>query len=67
MGLSFHSVRQTILFPACHLPPTCMQQFGVRPVKYRTVDGSCNNLENTFWGMSRTIFQRILPPNYSDG
>lgn len=35
--------------------------------KYRTIDGSCNNLQNTLWGSSLSAFRRILPPMYENG
>ena len=35
--------------------------------RYRSIDGSCNNLENPLWGKSNTQYNRILPPSYSDG
>lgn len=34
---------------------------------YRNADGSCNNVENTWWGKSETPFKRILNPKYDDG
>ncbi|UYV64038.1 HPX2 [Cordylochernes scorpioides] len=34
--------------------------------KYRTADGSCNNLNNPTWGRESTCFIRILPAMYSD-
>ncbi len=35
--------------------------------KFRTLDGSCNNLERPKLGMSFTPLRRILPNDYSDG
>lgn len=34
---------------------------------YRTIDGSCNNLDNPTWGMAQTRYARLLPAIYSDG
>jgi len=35
--------------------------------KYRTIDGSCNNLRYTNWGIPNSKYARLLPPKYSDG
>ncbi|CAG9762423.1 unnamed protein product [Ceutorhynchus assimilis] len=35
--------------------------------KYRSHDGTCNNLEHPKWGASYTIYTRLLPANYADG
>ena len=33
---------------------------------YRTFDGSCNNLNQTWWGKAGTPFKRLLPAEYDD-
>ena len=35
--------------------------------KYRTFDGTCNNLRVPKWGSAGTPLQRIIPNAYSDG
>lgn len=35
--------------------------------KYRTVNGSCNNLQNPTWGAELTPFYRYMDPEFSDG
>ena len=34
---------------------------------YRTIDGSCNNKNQTLWGRANTPLQRLLPSQYEDG
>ena len=41
--------------------PTCSTS------KFRTVDGSCNNINNPLWGASTTPFKRLLKPYYENG
>ncbi|KAK2585039.1 hypothetical protein KPH14_008560 [Odynerus spinipes] len=36
-------------------------------MKYRSIDGSCNNIDNPSWGRSMTAYTRILFPEYLDG
>uniref|UniRef100_A0A8D8VUF2 Chorion peroxidase n=1 Tax=Cacopsylla melanoneura TaxID=428564 RepID=A0A8D8VUF2_9HEMI len=55
------SILNTVLADTCPKITTCV------PFKYRTPDGSCNNLENMAWGKAGTAYQRLLPPKYEDG
>lgn len=43
-------------------PPSCDTTS-----KYRTADGSCNNLQHPLWGKSLTPFERFIPSLYEDG
>lgn len=36
-------------------------------LKYRSLDGTCNNLDSVWQGASMQPFRRILPPVYDDG
>ena len=36
-------------------------------LKYRTIDGTCNNLQHSMWGASLTPFKRLLSPVYENG
>lgn len=40
---------------------------GGGPSRYRSIDGSCNNLRNPSWGKTNSALVRLLEPNYSDG
>ncbi|KAG8178618.1 hypothetical protein JTE90_014209 [Oedothorax gibbosus] len=35
--------------------------------KYRTYDGSCNNLRNPLWGAAPSCYLRLVDPDYGDG
>ena len=39
----------------------------VKDSKYRTIDGTCNNLEKKRQGAANTAFQRLLPAEYENG
>lgn len=49
-------------YEKCATPVTCDVHS-----KYRTLNGSCNNLENKLWGSSGTPYIRLTPANYADG
>lgn len=36
-------------------------------LKYRSIDGTCNNLQHSTWGASLTGFRRVLDPIYENG
>ncbi|KAG7309805.1 hypothetical protein JYU34_004307 [Plutella xylostella] len=38
-----------------------------KSAKFRTIDGSCNNLKHPAWGRSIAPFTRIAKPKYADG
>lgn len=38
-----------------------------RHAKYRTADGTCNNIEHPTWGSSMSPQLRLTPPMYDDG
>lgn len=56
---------QTDLASRCPGDPVCPRD-SVRQ-RYRSYDGSCNNLKHTGWGKANSPYTRILPPDYEDG
>ncbi|XP_012535738.1 uncharacterized protein LOC105836333 isoform X3 [Monomorium pharaonis] len=57
--------RRTSLEQQCprREPPQCPRA----SLRYRTSDGSCNNLQNPWWGSAMSAMQRFLPSEYHDG
>ena len=45
-------------------PPNC---FFPTVNQFRTIDGTCNNLENPLFGAAGTAFRRLIPGQYEDG
>ncbi|CAG7729964.1 unnamed protein product [Allacma fusca] len=62
VGLQEYSFSSTALGQTCPPNPPC----GVSS-RYRTLDGSCNNLQIPKLGQSTTPLLRLLPPDYADG
>ncbi|XP_022826330.1 chorion peroxidase [Spodoptera litura] len=48
--------------PFCPPEPTCLA-----PNRYRSIGGECNNPTSSTWGAVLTGYERLLPPDYSDG
>ncbi|CAG0917148.1 unnamed protein product [Notodromas monacha] len=63
-GLQKFNLGGANLANVCPPLPNCQR---ANQQRYRTIDGSCNNLRNPSWGMTNTAMQRILPPTYNDG
>jgi len=47
--------------------PVCQDDTACVDSKYRTVDGSCNNLKNKNWGKAGVAYKRMIPASYADG
>ncbi|XP_068632054.1 uncharacterized protein [Battus philenor] len=60
-----NALRQSSLLEQCPLrtAPKCPPA----SKRYRTHDGTCNNLSRPRWGSTMTPVQRFLQPSYSDG
>ncbi|XP_011503270.1 PREDICTED: uncharacterized protein LOC105366506 [Ceratosolen solmsi marchali] len=56
---------QSILGQQC--PKKGIPQCPPASLKYRTSDGSCNNLKELWWGSAMSTMQRFLPSAYDDG
>ena len=68
-GLSSPNYHVVYLDPEAkdNMRKQCFDHSRGSKAKYRTIDGSCNNLEHLQWGQANTAFQRLLPPDYEDG
>nr|XP_050848620.1 peroxidase-like [Vespula vulgaris]XP_050848621.1 peroxidase-like [Vespula vulgaris]XP_050848622.1 peroxidase-like [Vespula vulgaris]XP_050848623.1 peroxidase-like [Vespula vulgaris] len=59
------------VIPILPLPQrmTCGDTFNgqCQKSRYRSFDGTCNNLYNPTWGAANTRYGRLLLPNYADG
>ena len=68
-ALLYHNYNVLFLDPEAkdNMRRQCFEHSRGSKAKYRTIDGSCNNLEHLQWGQANTAFQRLLPPDYEDG
>ncbi len=62
IGLRQATSTFTVLNNTCLAPTTC-----ATASKYRTIDGSCNNLKIPNLGKSDTVYRRLSKPAYADG
>jgi len=60
---NFQTSQATQLTDTCQPQVKCASPTSI----YRTIDGSCNNLQFPDWGQVNTALQRIIPPKYGDG
>ena len=60
-GLQSFSLENTILGEKCPRGGPCNPAH-----RFRSYDGSCNNLQQPLWGTARTPFQRSLLPGEPD-
>lgn len=68
-GLGQVSLRNTALFEGCPVKSEAFDEVScpAYSVMYRTMDGTCNNIDMPEWGAAYRPFARFLPPDYSDG
>lgn len=59
---SFISVGQQDIADQCVKVPKCDEK-----AKYRSINGSCNNLIFPMWGMAGTALVRLVRAAYRDG
>ncbi|XP_076292482.1 uncharacterized protein LOC143214865 [Lasioglossum baleicum] len=50
-----------------HCPNRGVPECPPASLRYRTSDGSCNNLQNLWWGSAMSPMSRFLSPVYGDG
>ncbi len=56
------NISGSVMEKSCRPKPVC-----IPTLKYRSSDGSCNNLIEPRYGMASTVFSRLLPNAYADG
>ena len=61
LGLQTIDTRLSLLEDTCPRLPVCLLN------KYRTFDGTCNNLQQPSWGSALSPLERLAPAEYDDG
>ena len=65
--LSDYDLDKIANFTNCTVPKQFVKCLHYNLLKYRTIDGTCNNFFYPLNGAAETPFARILPANYEDG
>ena len=64
-GLPLIDTKSTSIGSVCPVP--MRNNDDCNPERFRSIDGSCNNLENSHWGAAMSPFRRLIPPQFADG
>ena len=67
LHLSQNELDRIANFTNCTVPKQFVKCLDASLLKYRTIDGTCNNFFYPLNGAAETPFARILPANYEDG
>jgi hypothetical protein len=72
LGVAIDELRQShcvMYFWHRYIAPFCTRRVATCDPnsKYRTIDGTCNNLKYPLWGRSNRQHRRLLTPVYEDG
>uniref|UniRef100_A0A6B0VAP3 Putative oxidase/peroxidase n=1 Tax=Ixodes ricinus TaxID=34613 RepID=A0A6B0VAP3_IXORI len=63
-GLPLIDTSRTEMWDMC---PAHVKPIPCTVERYRSMDGRCNNIKHSSWGVTNTPFVRFLPALYSDG
>ena len=63
-GLPLIDTSRTLIWDVC---PDLIKPLKCEPKRFREIDGLCNNLQSSMFGVAWSALVRLLPPAYSDG